>query len=130
MDDRRKQALSSALSQIERQFGKGAIMRMGDPSVVRDVAVVSTGSLGLDLALGVGGLPRGRVMEIYGPEASGKTTLTSRSSPRPSATAAPPRSSTPSTRSIRCTPRRSGSTSTSCSSPSPTPASRRSRSRT
>ena len=76
MDDRRKQALSSALSQIERQFGKGAIMRMGDPSVVRDVAVVSTGSLGLDLALGVGGLPRGRVMEIYGPEASGKTTLT------------------------------------------------------
>ena len=76
MDDRRKQALSSALSQIERQFGKGAIMRMGDPSAVRDIAVVSTGSLGLDLALGVGGLPRGRVMEIYGPEASGKTTLT------------------------------------------------------
>ena len=76
MDDRRKQALSSALSQIERQFGKGAIMRMGDQSAVRDIAVVSTGSLGLDLALGVGGLPRGRVMEIYGPEASGKTTLT------------------------------------------------------
>ena len=76
MNDRRKQALSSALSQIERQFGKGAIMRMGDPSAVRDIAVVSTGSLGLDLALGVGGLPRGRVMEIYGPEASGKTTLT------------------------------------------------------
>ena len=76
MDDRRKQALSSALSQIERQFGKGAIMRMGDPSAVRDIAVVSTGSLGLDLALGVGGLPRGRVMEIYGPESSGKTTLT------------------------------------------------------
>ena len=76
MDDRRKQALSSALSQIERQFGKGAIMRMGDTSAVRDIAVVSTGSLGLDLALGVGGLPRGRVVEIYGPEASGKTTLT------------------------------------------------------
>ena len=76
MEDRRKQALNSALSQIERQFGKGAIMRMGDPSVVRDVDVVSTGSLGLDLALGVGGLPRGRVVEIYGPEASGKTTLT------------------------------------------------------
>ena len=76
MDGSRKQALDSALSQIERQFGKGAIMRMGDPSVVRDVAVVSTGSLGLDLALGVGGLPRGRVVEIYGPEASGKTTLT------------------------------------------------------
>ena len=76
MDDSRKQALGSALSQIERQFGKGAIMRMGDPSVVRDIDVVSTGSLGLDLALGVGGLPRGRVVEIYGPESSGKTTLT------------------------------------------------------
>ena len=76
MDDRRKQALSSALSQIERQFGKGAIMRMGDQSAVRDIEVVSTGSLGLDLALGVGGLPRGRVVEIYGPESSGKTTLT------------------------------------------------------
>ena len=76
MDDSRKQALNSALSQIERQFGKGAIMRMGDASVVRDIEVVSTGSLGLDLALGVGGLPRGRVMEIYGPESSGKTTLT------------------------------------------------------
>ena len=76
MDDSRRQALSSALSQIERQFGKGAIMRMGDPSAVRDIEVVSTGSLGLDLALGVGGLPRGRVMEIYGPESSGKTTLT------------------------------------------------------
>jgi len=76
MDDSRKQALGSALSQIERQFGKGAIMRMGDASVVRDLEVVSTGSLGLDLALGVGGLPRGRVMEIYGPESSGKTTLT------------------------------------------------------
>ena len=76
MNDSRKQALSSALSQIERQFGKGAIMRMGDTSAVRDIEVVSTGSLGLDLALGVGGLPRGRVMEIYGPESSGKTTLT------------------------------------------------------
>ena len=76
MNDSRKQALESALSQIERQFGKGAIMRMGDPSVVRDIEVVSTGSLGLDLALGVGGLPRGRVVEIYGPESSGKTTLT------------------------------------------------------
>ena len=76
MNDSRRQALSSALSQIERQFGKGAIMRMGDSSVVRDIDVVSTGSLGLDLALGVGGLPRGRVMEIYGPESSGKTTLT------------------------------------------------------
>jgi recombination protein RecA len=76
VDDNRKKALGAALSQIERQFGKGAIMRMGDPSVVRDIDVVSTGSLQLDVALGVGGLPRGRVVEIYGPEASGKTTLT------------------------------------------------------
>ena len=76
MDDNRKRALGAALTQIERQFGKGAIMRMGDPSAVRDIEVVSTGSLGLDVALGVGGLPRGRVVEIYGPEASGKTTLT------------------------------------------------------
>jgi len=76
VDDNRKKALTAALSQIERQFGKGAIMRMGDSSVVRDVEVVSTGSLQLDVALGIGGLPRGRVIEIYGPEASGKTTLT------------------------------------------------------
>jgi recombination protein RecA len=76
MDDNRKRALSAALSQIEKQFGKGAIMRMGDTQAIRDVDVVSTGSLGLDLALGVGGLPRGRVVEVYGPESSGKTTLT------------------------------------------------------
>ncbi len=75
MDDNRKKALTAALSQIERQFGKGAIMRMGDSSVARDIEVVSTGSLQLDVALGIGGLPRGRVVEIYGPEASGKTTL-------------------------------------------------------
>ena len=76
MDENRKKALGAALAQIERQFGKGAIMRMGDPSAVRDIDVVSTGSLQLDVALGVGGLPRGRVVEVYGPEASGKTTLT------------------------------------------------------
>ena len=75
MDEKKKQALGIALSQIEKQFGKGAIMRMGDAGVVRDVESVSTGSLGLDIALGVGGLPRGRVVEIYGPESSGKTTL-------------------------------------------------------
>ncbi len=75
MDEKRKQALGVALSQIEKQFGKGSIMRMGDAGVVRDVVPVSTGSLGLDIALGVGGLPRGRVVEIYGPESSGKTTL-------------------------------------------------------
>ena len=76
VDDKRKKALAAALVQIEKQFGKGAIMRMGDSSVSRDIEVISTGSLGLDVALGIGGLPRGRVCEIYGPESSGKTTLT------------------------------------------------------
>jgi recombination protein RecA len=75
MDDKRKQALGIALGQIEKQFGKGSIMRMGDENIALDISTVSTGSLGLDLALGVGGLPRGRVVEIYGPESSGKTTL-------------------------------------------------------
>ena len=76
MDDNRKKALAAALSQIEKQFGKGSVMRMGDASAVRDIEVVSTGSLSLDLALGIGGLPKGRVVEIYGPESSGKTTMT------------------------------------------------------
>ncbi len=75
MDEHRKKALGVALSQIEKQFGKGSVMRMGDVQAVRDVETVSSGSLSLDLALGIGGLPRGRVMEIYGPESSGKTTL-------------------------------------------------------
>ncbi|MDX1514675.1 MAG: recombinase RecA [Gammaproteobacteria bacterium] len=75
MEEDRKKALNAALTQIERQFGKGAIMRMGDTTAVKDIEVVSTGSLQLDVALGVGGLPRGRVVEIYGPESSGKTTL-------------------------------------------------------
>ncbi len=76
MDENRKKALSAALTQIERQFGKGSVMRMGDVGAIRDVEVISTGSLALDIALGVGGLPRGRVVEVYGPESSGKTTLT------------------------------------------------------
>ncbi len=76
MSDDRKKALAAALSQIEKQFGKGSVMRMGDSSSQRDIEVVSTGSLGLDIALGIGGLPKGRVIEIYGPESSGKTTLT------------------------------------------------------
>ena len=76
MDDNKSKALSAALSQIEKQFGKGSIMRLGESEISRDIQVVSTGSLGLDIALGVGGLPRGRVVEIYGPESSGKTTLT------------------------------------------------------
>ena len=69
-------ALAAALAQIEKQFGKGTIMKLGEGEAVEDIQVVSTGSLGLDVALGVGGLPRGRVIEIYGPESSGKTTLT------------------------------------------------------
>jgi len=76
MEDNRKKALSAALGQIEKQFGKGSVMRLGDASASYDVEAVSTGSLGLDIALGIGGLPRGRVVEIYGPESSGKTTLT------------------------------------------------------
>jgi recombination protein RecA len=76
MDENKKKALGAALMQIEKQFGKGSVMRMGDVAASRDIEVVSTGSLSLDIALGVGGLPRGRVVEIYGPESSGKTTLT------------------------------------------------------
>ena len=76
MDDNRKKALTAALGQIEKQFGKGSVMRLGDASASYDVEAVSTGSLGLDIALGIGGLPRGRVVEIDGPESSGKTTLT------------------------------------------------------
>jgi recombination protein RecA len=76
MDDNKAKALSAALSQIEKQFGKGSIMRMGDSDIGEDIQAVSTGSLGLDIALGIGGLPRGRIVEIYGPESSGKTTLT------------------------------------------------------
>ncbi len=76
MDENRKKALAAALGQIERQFGKGAVMRLGDSTAARDIEVISTGSLALDVALGIGGLPKGRVVEIYGPESSGKTTLT------------------------------------------------------
>jgi recombination protein RecA len=75
MDENRKKALAAALGQIEKQFGKGSVMRLGDGSGIRDIDSVSTGSIGLDVALGIGGLPKGRVVEIYGPEASGKTTI-------------------------------------------------------
>jgi recombination protein RecA len=76
MDENKKKALDAALAQIEKQFGKGSVMRMDDTNVVEGIQAVSTGSLGLDIALGIGGLPRGRVVEIYGPESSGKTSLT------------------------------------------------------
>ena len=76
MDDNRKKALAAALGQIEKQFGKGAVMRMGDAQIDSKIDVISTGSLAIDVALGIGGLPKGRICEIYGPESSGKTTLT------------------------------------------------------
>jgi recombination protein RecA len=76
MEENKQKALGAALAQIERQFGKGSVMKMGDGTAIRDIEVISTGSLGLDIALGIGGLPKGRVVEIYGPESSGKTTLT------------------------------------------------------
>lgn len=76
MDDNKQRALKAALSQIEKQFGKGSVMRLGDGGLSLDIDVISSGSLGLDIALGIGGLPKGRVVEIYGPESSGKTTLT------------------------------------------------------
>jgi len=76
VDEQKKQALKVALSQIEKQFGKGSVMFLGDEEARTDIEAVSTGSLSLDIALGIGGLPRGRVVEIYGPESSGKTTMT------------------------------------------------------
>ncbi|WP_294949183.1 recombinase RecA [Sulfurivirga sp.] len=76
MDEQKRKALQAALGQIERQYGKGSVMRLGDNPVAQNVETISTGSLGLDIALGIGGLPKGRIVEIYGPESSGKTTLT------------------------------------------------------
>ena len=75
MDENRERAMELAIGQIEKQFGKGSIMKLGSDAVAPDISAVSTGSLSLDIALGVGGVPRGRVIEIYGPESSGKTTL-------------------------------------------------------
>lgn len=75
MDENKKNALEAAISKIERDFGKGAVMRLGDPDAIGEVEVVPTGALSLDIALGLGGIPRGRVVEIFGPESSGKTTV-------------------------------------------------------
>ena len=83
MEENRKKALAAALGQIEKQFGKGSVMRLGDATASYDIETVSTGSLGLDIALGVGGLPRGRVVEIFGPEASGPKISTTRPRGRP-----------------------------------------------
>jgi recombination protein RecA len=103
MDDNKKRALAAALGQIERQFGKGAVMRMGDHDR-QAIPAISTGSLGLDIALGIGGLPKGRIVEIYGPESSGKTTLTLSVIAQAQKAGAPAPSSTPSTRWTRNTP--------------------------
>jgi hypothetical protein len=105
MEENRKKALAAALGQIEKQFGKGSVMRLGEATENYDIEAVSTGSLGLDIALGVGGLPRGRVVEIYGPESSGKTTLTLQVIAEAQRMAARLPSWTPSTRSIPSTPR-------------------------
>ena len=116
----KKKALAAALGQIEKQFGKGSVMRLGENTGM-NIEHIPTGSIGLDLALGIGGLPRGRIIEIYGPESSGKTTVALQ---RRRSWAARLRLSTPSTRSTRFTPRHSALTLTACWSPSRTPVSR------
>ena len=129
--EEREKVLKATEDEIIKKFGKGSIMRFGDDGPSMEVEAIPTGALALDAALGIGGVPRGRIVEIYGPESSGKTTLVARrSSPRPRPWAASSRSSTPSTPSTPAMPRASVSTSMTSSSPSPTPASRRSRSAT
>mgnify|MGYP005753910859 CR=1 FL=1 len=100
----KSKALEAALSQIERSFGKGSIMKLGANESVVEVETVSTGSLSLDIALGIGGLPKGRIIEVYGPESSGKTTLARRPLRKPRRRAASAPSSTPNTRLIRSMP--------------------------
>ncbi len=101
--DSKRKAIELAVSTIEKQFGKGAILTMTEDSIDREIDVIPSGSVSLDLALGVGGYPRGRVVEIYGPESSGKTTLTLHAVAQIQRPAAWPRSSTPSTRSTSAT---------------------------
>ena len=101
LNTEKAKALQAALAQIEKQYGKGTIMRLGEGEVIDDIEVVSTGSLGLDIALGVGGLPRGRIVEIYGPESSGKTTLALHTVAEARRRAASAPLSMPSMRSIR-----------------------------
>ena len=119
----KEKALANALSQIEKQFGKGSVMRLGENTGMT-VEHIPTGSIGLDLALGIGGLPRGRIIEIYGPESSVRPRSRCTALPRRRSSAARRPSSMRSTRSTRFTPRRSALTSTACWFPSRTPASR------
>ena len=128
IQDIKSKALDLALSQIEKQFGKGSIMKLGEQAIEADIPVIPTGSLGLDLALGVGGLPRGRVVEIYGPELSGKTRSHSNVSPRRRSAAASAPLSTRNTRSTPTTRASSVSASRTSSSRSQTMANRRSKS--
>src|ERR1700674_2317638 len=123
----KSKALDLALSQIEKQFGKGSIMKLGEQAIAADIAVIPTGSLGLDLALGVGGLPRGRVVEIYGLDSSGKTTLALECSPRRRSAAVSAPLSTRNTRSTPTTRASSASASRTSSSRSRTTANRRSK---
>src|SRR3972149_2233675 len=109
----RRQALDLAISSIDRQFGKGAIMRLGQGGVFDEISVIPTGALSLDVALGIGGIPRGRRTGLYGPESSGKTTLALHIIAEASAWGARPPSSTPSKPSTRSTPRTSASIPTS-----------------
>jgi hypothetical protein len=119
----REKALELAMAQIEKSYGKGSVMRLGD-EIRQPISVIPTGSIALDVALGIGGLPRGRVVEIYGPESSGKTTVALHAVANAQAPAASRRSSTPSTRWTRTTPRISASTPIPCWSANPTPVNR------
>ena len=130
-NEQKKKALDAALLQIEKQYGKGAVMKLGDPSVQMNIETIPTGSLSLDIALGLGGIPKGRIIEIYGPESSGKTTVTLHmiaEVQKRGGIAGFIDLSTRSTRWIRSMPRTSAWISTISISPSPTAESRRLRS--
>ena len=123
-ENNRARAIDLAMGQIEKQFGKGSIMRLGEDAVLPGVQSISTGALTLDIALGVGGVPRGRIIEIFGPESSGKTTLALHIAAEAQKKGASPPSSMPSTPSTSIMPASWGSKPTTCWFPSPTPASR------
>lgn len=128
MNDEKAKMLKITTDQIEQKFGRGSIMKLGEGGEHLNIGVIPTGALPLDAALGIGGVPRGRIIEIYGPESSGKTTLALQILAEAQAMGGVVASSTPSMRSTLCMPPASVSTSTRCSSPSPTRASKRSKS--